>query len=85
MLDYYEPRGEAIPDKMLRGHKLNLHYVHVSDHGGEAHKKGEKGGKAVPYDIQETDDKKVTLVLDKSDFEIVILNQMNIALKAEFN
>jgi len=50
-----------------------------------AYKKGEKVGKAVPYDIQETDDKKVTLVLDKSDFEIVIWNQKNIALKAEFN
>lgn len=32
MRDYYEARGETIPEKMLRGHKLNLQYVHVGDH-----------------------------------------------------
>ena len=35
MRAYYEPRGEVIPEKMLRGHKLNLHYVHVGGHGEE--------------------------------------------------
>lgn len=35
MLDYYEPRGEAIPEKMLRGHKLNLVPVHMGGHHGE--------------------------------------------------
>ncbi|MEM1441835.1 MAG: cytochrome c oxidase subunit 3 [Verrucomicrobiota bacterium] len=46
MRAYYEPRGEVIPEKMLRGHKLNLHYVHLGDdsHGDGEHgdKKGEK-------------------------------------------
>ena len=32
MRDYYEARGETIPEKMLRGHKLNLQYVHVGAH-----------------------------------------------------
>lgn len=42
MRAYYEPRGEVIPEKMLRGHKLNLHYVHVGGDGhGESH--GEEG------------------------------------------
>lgn len=36
MRAYYEPRGEVIPEKMLRGHKLNLHYVHVSGDGAES-------------------------------------------------
>ncbi|MFZ1525412.1 MAG: hypothetical protein WAT22_11390 [Saprospiraceae bacterium] len=48
-----------------------------------AYKKGEKIGYAIPYDIQETLDKKVNLVLDKSDFEIVIWNQNRKALKTE--
>ena len=48
-----------------------------------AYKKGEKIGYAIPIDIQETLDKKVNLVLDKSDFEIVIWNQNGKALKTE--
>ncbi len=49
MRAYYEPRGETIPEKMLRGHKLNLHYVHVGGdheegHGADGEKQeGEKG------------------------------------------
>jgi heme/copper-type cytochrome/quinol oxidase subunit 3 len=44
MRDYYEGRGETIPDKMLRGHMLNLHYIdhedhgHDGDHGDDPHK-----------------------------------------------
>ncbi len=48
-----------------------------------AYKKGEKIGTAVPYDIQEAKDKKVTLILDKSEFEIVIWNQKNEAVVKE--
>ena len=33
--DYYEPRGEVIPEHMLRGHILNLHNVHLGGHHGE--------------------------------------------------
>ena len=43
MRDYYEARGETIPEKMLRGHKLNLQYVHVGGHHGDKEDhKGEK-------------------------------------------
>jgi len=48
-----------------------------------AYKKGEEIGKAIPYDIQETNTKKVKLILDKSDFEIIIWNQAGRALKSE--
>ena len=46
MRDYYEARGETIPEKMLRGHKLNLQNVHVGGgHGGKDHgDEGAKGG-----------------------------------------
>ncbi|MAS96871.1 MAG: hypothetical protein CMO55_27080 [Verrucomicrobiales bacterium] len=37
MRDYYEPRGEMIPEKMLRGHKLNLQKVHMGGHHDEEH------------------------------------------------
>ena len=54
MRAYYEPRGETIPEKMLRGHKLNLHYVHVGgehsdghDHEGEKHEGEESHGDEV--------------------------------------
>ncbi len=50
-----------------------------------AYKKGEKIGTAVPYDIRETNEKKVKLVLDKSDFEIVIWNEHGKALKSALN
>lgn len=43
--EYYDKKGEIIPEKMLRGHMLNLHYVHLG-HGGEHHEDGEhKDGK----------------------------------------
>ena len=48
-----------------------------------AYKKGEKIGYAIPYDVQETLDKKIKLVLDKSDFEILIWNQNGRAIKTE--
>ncbi|MDF1826093.1 MAG: cytochrome c oxidase subunit 3 [Verrucomicrobiales bacterium] len=54
MRAYYAPRGETIPEKMLRGHKLNLHYVHVGgdhghddDHSGESHDDKEHHGEEV--------------------------------------
>ena len=47
-----------------------------------AYKEGEKIGSAVPYDIQETEDKRVKLILDKSDFEIVIWNEKGNSLKS---
>jgi len=47
-----------------------------------AYKKGEIIGSAVPYDIQESlNDKSATLVLDNSEFEIVILNENGTAIK----
>lgn len=43
--EYYDKKGEIIPEKMLRGHMLNLHYVHLG-HGGEHYEDGEhKDGK----------------------------------------
>ncbi len=48
-----------------------------------AYKKGEEIGVAVPYDIQEVKEKKVILVLDDSDFEIVIWNPIGEAVKTE--
>lgn len=48
-----------------------------------AYKKGEMIGSAVPYDIQETKYKKVKLVLDKSDYEIVIWNEKGKSLKSQ--
>lgn len=43
--EYYDKKGEIIPEKMLRGHMLNLHYVHLG-HGGEHHEgDGHKSGK----------------------------------------
>jgi len=48
-----------------------------------AYNKGEKIGSAVPYDIQEAKEKKVKLILNKSDYEIVIWNKENKALKTE--
>ena len=47
-----------------------------------AYKKGERIGAAVPYDIQETSDKRVNLVLDRSDFDLVIWNEQGKALKS---
>lgn len=48
-----------------------------------AYKSGEQIGSAIPYDIQETKSKEVTLVLDDSDFQIIILNEENRALKTD--
>ena len=48
-----------------------------------AFKKGEIITNAVPYDIQEVIFKKAILVLDDSEFNIVILNQSSKALKTE--
>jgi heme/copper-type cytochrome/quinol oxidase subunit 3 len=61
--DYYEARNEVIPEKMLRGHKLNLHYVHVGGHGhdhehseeGHEHSKGE--GDAHEVEVHSSDSK----------------------------
>jgi heme/copper-type cytochrome/quinol oxidase subunit 3 len=33
MLAYYEKRGEVVPEKMLRGRFLNVHYIHVAADG----------------------------------------------------
>lgn len=40
-----------------------------------AYKEGEEIGEAIPYDIQETIDKKVTLILDNSNFNLIIWNE----------
>lgn len=40
VVEYYEKRGETVPEKMLRGRFLNVHYVHVAAEGegeGEKH------------------------------------------------
>jgi len=50
-----------------------------------AYKKGEEIGSAIPYDIQETNEKAVKLILDKSDFNIVIWNEKEKALKTELS
>ena len=42
--DYYDKRGEVIPEKMLRGHMLNLHYVHLG-HGDGHHSDDAHGDK----------------------------------------
>ncbi len=45
--EYYDKRGELIPEKMLRGHIINLHNVHVGHHGdhdGEGHSDEEGHG-----------------------------------------
>lgn len=39
--DYYEARGEVIPEKMLRGHKINLHKVHMGHSDDHEHHEGE--------------------------------------------
>lgn len=49
-----------------------------------AYKKGEKIGQAVPYDIIETATKEAILVLDESDFELVIWNAEGKALKTSW-
>ena len=49
-----------------------------------AYKEGEKIGLAIPYDIQETKNKKVKLVLDKSNYTFVIWNQQNKAVQTFF-
>jgi len=50
-----------------------------------AYKKGDKIGTAVPYDIQESTEKTCPLILDKSNFSIVILNQEGKALVTEID
>ena len=45
----------------------------------------EEVGKAVPYDIQETANKAVKLVLEKGKYNIIILNGENRALKANMD
>ena len=50
-----------------------------------AYKKGEEIGTAVPYDIQETNEKTVKLILDKSDFDMVIWNKEGKALKTTWS
>ena len=46
-----------------------------------AYKKGEEIGSAIPYDIQETNEKMVNLVLDEATYDIVIVNTAGQALK----
>ncbi|MCG8602200.1 MAG: cytochrome c oxidase subunit 3 [Verrucomicrobiales bacterium] len=41
MRDYYEARGETIPEKMLRGHMLNLQTIDHEDHGDHEEHHGE--------------------------------------------
>ena len=47
-----------------------------------AYKKGEQIGTAVPYDIQESNDKTAKLVLDGSDYEIIITNEKGESYKS---
>ncbi|MDP4793168.1 MAG: cytochrome c oxidase subunit 3 [Verrucomicrobiales bacterium] len=45
LVEYYEKRGEVVPEKMLRGRLLNVHYIHVpaeGHEGGEGHVEKEK-------------------------------------------
>lgn len=35
LVKYYEKRGDVVPEKMLRGRFLNVHYVHVAAEGQE--------------------------------------------------
>ncbi len=41
MVDYYEKRGEVVPEKILRGRYLNVHYVHLPAEGHEGHGGGD--------------------------------------------
>lgn len=45
MVGYYEKRGELVPEKILRGRYLNVHYVHVAAEGHGEHGKGEHAEK----------------------------------------
>lgn len=50
-----------------------------------AYKNGEEIGVAVPYDVQETDTTTAQLVLDQSDYDIVIWNQEGKALRTRLS
>lgn len=52
--DYYEKRGEPIPEKMLRGHILNLHPVHLGHHAD--HAEGDHGKHEEEAHHDENDD-----------------------------
>jgi hypothetical protein len=45
--------------------------------------KGEEIGKAIPYDVQETTDKKVKLVLEEGKYNVIFLNEQGVVLKTE--
>lgn len=43
LVKYYEKRGEVVPEEMIRGRYLNVHYVHVAAEGHEGeHGEGAK-------------------------------------------
>lgn len=48
-----------------------------------AYLEGEEIGKAIPYDLQETKNKEVNLVLEKGKYNVVLLNEKGVALKTK--
>ncbi len=50
-----------------------------------AYKSGEQIGFAIPYDVQEVKTKKAHLILDKSEYDIVIWNNKGKALKTKYS
>lgn len=77
------------PDWMLTGNRT-IATIDISDAEIEcpclvfAYVHGEQIGSAVPYDIQETTGKRVSLVLDRGEYDIIVWNQKNKALKFNY-
>jgi len=49
-----------------------------------AYLEGEDIGKAVPYDIQESLDRKAKLVLEEGSYNIILWNEANQALRIKY-
>ncbi len=49
-----------------------------------AYLEGEEIGKAIPYDIQESKDKIVNLILEKGAYNIILLGENGKSLKTKF-
>ncbi len=45
LVDYYQKRNEVVPEKMIRGHYLNVNFVHVADGSHDGHDSDHGDGK----------------------------------------
>ena len=89
-ISVFHPRSEEYdrPQWMVYGNRNEIKYSFETANIEcpclvLAYKGDENIGSAVPYDIQETKDKEVKLVLDDSEFQIIILNAAGRALKSK--